>query len=666
MRHLSTIFLTATVLAFACASTAVAQPEGETDYVFTPKELHDGEAAEVHNEAKAAEKTPATVPLPEAKKRYQEKERQLRDLAEGKGHFFRHDVELITDHGLERQVPKVARLDVSVADRRDVRNAVAEAFDARQQLQAAELAELERRIASIKRAMALRETMKDSIIDQRTEELIEQIEAAEKQPKQQSSEGARTKSTIPTSQGKTPTYPGASSEIMKRPKGADPFAADDPNVGPQARKRLLQLDVQEAEQALAAAERAYKRGKTLYDTGTMTEDAYDKLSEELNHAKIQLQRAKVKLRAHEESSATLAEKELSAAKLNFKSAEQRYNYAKKMHENGYVTQDDVDVKAETLNAAQARLKHAEAIFEAVGKSAPPADDDGAGTPPAQPDPNNAEPSQRLLELDVEEAEAKLDAAQRDYERVKGLHDTKAVEQSVLDQKVKDHEIAKIQLKRAKVKLEAFENRSNQGSRPAGVTPANGSASEIEANRRLAQLDVEEAEAHLGAAELQYERCKRLYESNSIQKELLDEQADEYKRAQQQFERAKVKLKALSPASTSALDPTQGKQVAAADANDSLTITLIETRDGKPAAVYLEDGKAGTPLVGTPDEQDDQVRQAVEQGVSAGKRKVLIKAEKGVAHRDVLRVSEAAGSVEGVSLHLAVAEGAAGSEQENAR
>ena len=62
------------------------------------------------------------------------------------------------------------------------------------------------------------------------------------------------------------------------------------------------------------------------------------------------------------------------------------------------------------------------------------------------------------------------------------------------------------------------------------------------------------------------------------------------------------------------------------------------------------------MAGTPEEQDDRIRQAVEQGLLTGKNSVLIKAEKGVRHRDVSRVAAAAGAVEGVSLNLAVMEG----------
>lgn len=482
MKHLSALLFTATALAVVGASTAVAQrPAGERDYVFTPNERQDGPDSKVHDEAKTGAKTPATVPLPEAKRNYQEKERQLRDLAEGKTDVLRLDVERITDQ-------RLAPLGQVFVDQRkldQVRQAVTEAYDARQQLQAAELAELERRIASIKRAMALREAMKESIIDQRTEELIEQIEAAENSPK----ENARRKATsTPTSRGATPAYPGAT--VEKRSQGADPFSADGPQVGPEVRRRLLELDVREAETKLAAAERDYKRGKALHDTGAIGADVFNQLSDELERAKIQCERAKVKLKA---------------------------------------------------------------------LSAPPS----ADTKPAK------SPTEEVT------VEVPVVVNGRLEKRIRRVTITKNPEED----------------------------------KPLEAKPDSGASGK-------STKDAGESAA-----------------------------------------------RKPGPKSGEPGKPNDGESETA-DGKNALTITLIDT-EGKPAAVYLADGKVGEPLLGTPEEQDDQIRQAVVQGVSAGKPNVVIKAEKGVAHRDVLRVSAAAGSIEGVSLHLAVAKDGIDGEHKNA-
>jgi multidrug resistance efflux pump len=934
MKRLSTIFLVATALAFAGTPTAMAQQTKDEETTATPasrrltKTVETTTPTTVETTTTPASRRPdvdadparGTLPLAEARKRYQQSEQQLRDLAERKVP--------IRGFAVEFSEATLDRLDLSAAESRDqVRNAVAEAYEARQQLQAAELAELERRIAGIKRAMALRETMKETIIDQRTEELLDAIEKRENGPEEK--KGSDSADAAKPGKNPRPAAGYDFNSANKLPGGSksgDPFGTADPRLGPQARKRLLeidaaeaelaaeaamrayeraaelvdtgamthealeelhekcvsakvraerakvlveafveanpaaadtsktppnknravapvsphigeqaemrllQLDVEEAEATLAAAERAYQRGKALYDTGTLGTDAYDKLSEELNHAKIQLERTKVKAQAQKESAAASARVDLSKAKINFKNAENQYQDAKKMHEKGYVTQDDVDIKAETLNAANAKLTQAQANLDAAGTSDTSVDDiiwgepsprsiqlgwrirpskeeyklgdvvtanlflrnageqpisfaypkahellrlglrlsltnasgenlrcnqwpvdfqedsrfdavtmaSGAlhhlpgrfiviganiggdrlvgirpiladldvkpgqsgkltfrlsavgigkgdkepleskpfefrvasGTAPTNGQAAETGQNQRLLELDVAEAEVKLDAAQRDYERYKEAHDAGAVEQSVLSQKANHLDLAKIQLERAKVNLEAFKKRPNQGS-----SAADGSATEIETNRRLAQLDVEEAEASLAATQIQYERYQRLRDTNSIEQSLLDEQADQYKRAQKQLERAKIQLKALSTTSTGALEPASGEHAAEArpigvtyadidgdgdldvlfTAKDAVTITLAETGEGKPAAIYLGNGKVGSPLAGTLDEQDDQIRQAVKQAIAAGERRVLIKAQKGVPHREVSRVAEAAGSVEGASLHLAVAE-----------
>ena len=54
-------------------------------------------------------------------------------------------------------------------------------------------------------------------------------------------------------------------------------------------------------------------------------------------------------------------------------------------------------------------------------------------------------------------------------------------------------------------------------------------------------------------------------------------------------------------------------------------------------------------------QNGQIRDAVQEGAQRGKTSVLIQAERGVAHRDVARVAQAAGDVDGVSLHVGVLE-----------
>jgi biopolymer transport protein ExbD len=110
----------------------------------------------------------------------------------------------------------------------------------------------------------------------------------------------------------------------------------------------------------------------------------------------------------------------------------------------------------------------------------------------------------------------------------------------------------------------------------------------------------------------------------------------------------------TPDAQTALNLAPAKHGVGVSIQDSVMISVADAGEGK-ADIYLGDGKVGQPLSGTPEEQDAQIKQAIEEGLATGKANVLIKAEKGVLHRDVSRVATAAGAVEGVNLNLAVME-----------
>ena len=88
---------------------------------------------------------------------------------------------------------------------------------------------------------------------------------------------------------------------------------------------------------------------------------------------------------------------------------------------------------------------------------------------------------------------------------------------------------------------------------------------------------------------------------------------------------------------------------------SVILTVAERGGPGPARVYLGDGTGGSPLPDDPAVQEEQIAQYVRQGFDEGKSTVLVKAGKGVRHREVSRVVAAAGQVEGVKMHLAVLE-----------
>jgi biopolymer transport protein ExbD len=89
---------------------------------------------------------------------------------------------------------------------------------------------------------------------------------------------------------------------------------------------------------------------------------------------------------------------------------------------------------------------------------------------------------------------------------------------------------------------------------------------------------------------------------------------------------------------------------------SVIITLAES-DGEHAEVYQGDGKASDRMFpsGNLTAQEEAIVSYVERGLSEGKSSVLIKAEKGVKHRDVARVSTAVGKAGSGDLYVAVLE-----------
>ena len=92
-------------------------------------------------------------------------------------------------------------------------------------------------------------------------------------------------------------------------------------------------------------------------------------------------------------------------------------------------------------------------------------------------------------------------------------------------------------------------------------------------------------------------------------------------------------------------------------SEKYSVILTIGEGGRGAApVYLADGRiAAAQLSENPEKQVDEIRKAVQDGMNEDKPNVLIKAERGVAHREVARVAAAASQVPGIQLHLAVLE-----------
>ncbi|HOA50927.1 MAG: biopolymer transporter ExbD [Thermogutta sp.] len=88
---------------------------------------------------------------------------------------------------------------------------------------------------------------------------------------------------------------------------------------------------------------------------------------------------------------------------------------------------------------------------------------------------------------------------------------------------------------------------------------------------------------------------------------------------------------------------------------ALVITVAYQGEATPPAIYLADGKVGSPLSENAEQQRSDILAAVRESVSAGKPRVLLKAERKVKHKDIARILEIINEVPDVSTYIAVFE-----------
>lgn len=371
--------------------------------------------------AQASTPQPPSLPLAEAKKRFRAMEDDLQNLVRSGGlesvkvHFLREDQILF-----KTEQP-----------RNRLRAAVAGTFDARRQVQQGELAELEARVARIKRAMEIRDAMRETLIDQRTDELLDQIE--EQRAKTGQSDGT----------------------IVEQPNATKGAA-----TAPAKRRTLEIIDAEigfkEAEANLLAAKRLYDYAKKMSAKGYVTNDDVREKAANYERANLKLERERQKLKlaggapgdntpaTHKTPAESLAEEgaanpsagidvdaidrkrllELAAdeAIANFESAERAYRRLEKLRASGAIEQAVLDEQIEKLALARIQFERA-AVKAALG---------------------------------VEEAEANLESAERALKRAEKLQASGAIEQSVLDQHLDQYNHATIQLDRAESNADMFD------------------------------------------------------------------------------------------------------------------------------------------------------------------------------------------------------------------
>ncbi|HVA51728.1 MAG TPA: hypothetical protein VNH11_35635 [Pirellulales bacterium] len=315
------------------------------------------------------------------------------------------------------------------------------------------MAELEGRVARIKRALEIRDAMRDTIIDQRTDELLDEMEEA-------GSSGTRGGPAAPD--GVRPgNNPGAE-------KGAaTPPAESDAAVKEQAHILKRQLD--EAKANLESAEHAKERALRLFRSGAISQDAVVEEAQKVKPARILFDRLVLQwdafLEAHPDLPKTkapaardgapngptkpsterganprtesdadasrhksrLLELDADEAIANFESAERDFRRLEKLRASGAIEQAVLDEQVEKLALARIKLERA---------------------------------AQKWA-LDVEEAQANLGSAERAYKRAEKLHASGAIEQSVLDEQADKYNRAQIELNRAESKIHTTFDRVEQ-------------------------------------------------------------------------------------------------------------------------------------------------------------------------------------------------------------
>lgn len=106
---------------------------------------------------------------------------------------------------------------------------------------------------------------------------------------------------------------------------------------------------------------------------------------------------------------------------------------------------------------------------------------------------------------------------------------------------------------------------------------------------------------------------------------------------------------------SPIDLAEARHGKAVGEREAIIISVTEGGiDSAP--VYLADGPVNEPLPNDEGVQGEKILEYIkEEQRKESKSDVLIKADKSVAHRDVARVIKAVSQVEGINIHLAVAE-----------
>ncbi|MGC3970950.1 MAG: biopolymer transporter ExbD [Pirellulales bacterium] len=114
------------------------------------------------------------------------------------------------------------------------------------------------------------------------------------------------------------------------------------------------------------------------------------------------------------------------------------------------------------------------------------------------------------------------------------------------------------------------------------------------------------------------------------------------------------LVAAVPEVQAALDLPSAQHGISVSRHKAAIITVAAGSGSGGVRIVIGEGGAASPLAGSQESQETQIRAAVVAAKAAGKTEVIIKADRRVLHRDVARVMRAAG-IEGMKVNLAVSD-----------
>jgi tetratricopeptide (TPR) repeat protein len=375
------------------------------------------------------------------KSRYQEAEGRLAEVAEAIAQAF--------GHGMP-------------ADQRDrmperLEAAVSAVFEARQAMQQAELAHLERRVAKTKRALALREQAKQAIVEERTGNLMDEIES-----------GAWQRRMGP---GGMPPMgamggPGMGLDGMGPGGGiGGGMASGGIGLGGRMGGGMAPVGMGGGMGGAGMGPGGSAGGSGMGNMGGggLTQPG-------LGHMNWDLRDIATPYGSVAEFDTATKERlqllDVQEAQAKLEEARKAYDRSIKLAEQNAIAREDIDRFESELKLAELALERARIQYEAIARQnqAPPGFDPlakvASDLPPAAVNAPDLEA--KLLELDVEEAQLNLENAQSAQGTVMneiGVALPSRQEAAALR--------AKIQLERAKTKLEIFKRHQ--------AVPAEGKA-----------------------------------------------------------------------------------------------------------------------------------------------------------------------------------------------